>query len=111
MHTKTIAELSRMLAAGETSSEELTRHYLERIRAHADLNAFITVTEEEALAEARRADELRRKGEAGPLAGIPIAQKDIFCTDGVKTTCASKMLENFISPYDEIGRASCRERV
>ncbi|HLU61098.1 MAG TPA: Asp-tRNA(Asn)/Glu-tRNA(Gln) amidotransferase subunit GatA [Gammaproteobacteria bacterium] len=100
MHTKTIAELSRMLAAGETSSEELTRHYLERIRAHADLNAFITVTEEEALAEARRADALRRKGEAGPLAGIPIAQKDIFCTDGVKTTCASKMLENFISPYD-----------
>lgn len=100
MHTKTIAELSKMLAAGEISSEELTRSYLERIRRHEDLNAFITVTEERALEAAKEADILRREGAAGPLTGIPIAQKDIFCTAGVKTTCGSKMLDNFVSPYD-----------
>lgn len=100
MHTKTIAELSKMLAAGEISSEELTRSYLERIRRHEDLNAFITVTEEQALEAAKEADILRREGAAGPLTGIPIAQKDIFCTAGVKTTCGSKMLDNFVSPYD-----------
>ncbi|HEX7046743.1 MAG TPA: Asp-tRNA(Asn)/Glu-tRNA(Gln) amidotransferase subunit GatA [Gammaproteobacteria bacterium] len=101
MHTKTIAELSKLLAAGEVSSEELTRSYLERIRKHQPaLNAFITVTEDDALEAAKEADLLRKNGQAGALTGIPIAQKDIFCTDGVKTSCGSKMLDNFIAPYD-----------
>ncbi|HEX7031334.1 MAG TPA: Asp-tRNA(Asn)/Glu-tRNA(Gln) amidotransferase subunit GatA [Gammaproteobacteria bacterium] len=101
MHTKTIAELSKLLATGEVSSEELTRAYLERIKKHQPaLNAFITVTEDEALEAAKQADVLRRNGEAGALTGIPVAQKDIFCTAGVKTSCGSKMLDNFIAPYD-----------
>ncbi|HEX6928422.1 MAG TPA: Asp-tRNA(Asn)/Glu-tRNA(Gln) amidotransferase subunit GatA [Gammaproteobacteria bacterium] len=101
MHTRTIAELSKLLAAGEVSSEELTRAYLERIRKHQPaLNAFITVTEEQAITAAREADILRRDGEGGALTGVPIAQKDIFCTAGVKTSCGSKMLDNFIAPYD-----------
>ncbi len=101
MHHKTIAELSRDLADKTISSVELTQHYLERIRKHDEqLNSFITVTEEQALLAAKKADELRAQGKAGPLTGIPIAQKDIFCTDGVKTTCGSKMLDNFTAPYD-----------
>ncbi|GAB6041299.1 Asp-tRNA(Asn)/Glu-tRNA(Gln) amidotransferase subunit GatA [Endothiovibrio diazotrophicus] len=101
MHDKTIAELAAGLKAGEFSSEELTRHYLERIQAHDPaLNAFITVTEESALEAARAADAAIKSGDAGPLTGVPIAHKDIFCTDGVKTSCASKMLDNFIAPYD-----------
>lgn len=101
MHTKTIAELSKLLAAGDVSSVELARTYLERIKRHQpELNAFITVTEDEALESAKAADLLRKNGQAGPLTGVPIAQKDIFCTKGVKTTCGSKMLDNFISPYD-----------
>lgn len=101
MHTKTIAELSKLLAAGEVSSVELTRAYLERITRHQpELNAFITVAEDEALEAAKEADVLRKNDQAGPLTGVPIAQKDIFCTKGVKTTCGSKMLDNFVSPYD-----------
>lgn len=101
MHQKTIAELSKDLADKKISSVELTRHYLERIRKYDEqLNSFITVTEDQALKAAKAADELRAQGKAGPLTGIPIAQKDIFCTDGVKTTCGSKMLDNFTAPYD-----------
>ncbi len=101
MFEKSIAELSRLLAQGETTSEELTRMYLARIAKHQpSLNAFITVTEDEAIAAAKQADVLRRSGEAGALTGIPVAQKDIFCTAGVKTSCGSKMLDNFIAPYD-----------
>ncbi len=101
MHTKTIAELSRALHQGEFSSEELTRVFIERIKRHnGALNAYVTVTEEQALAQAREADARLKKGDAGPLTGIPLAQKDIFCTQGVKTTCGSKMLDNFIAPYD-----------
>lgn len=101
MHDKTIATLSADLAAKKISSVELTQHYLERIKKFdAKLNSFITVTEEEALQAAKAADQLIAANQAGPLTGIPIAQKDIFCTDGVKTTCGSKMLDNFIAPYD-----------
>jgi len=101
MHNKTIAELSRGLATGEYTSEELTRHFLQRIDVLGGaLNCLVTVTADEALAQARTADEQRARGEAGPLTGIPMVHKDIFCTDGVKTTCGSKMLDNFIAPYD-----------
>lgn len=101
MHSKTITELSMALGRGEFSSEELTRYYLDRIsRFNGALNTFITVTPELALGAARKADERIRLGKAGPLTGIPIAQKDIFCSNGIKTTCGSKMLDNFVSPYD-----------
>ncbi|MET0090764.1 MAG: Asp-tRNA(Asn)/Glu-tRNA(Gln) amidotransferase subunit GatA [Candidatus Thiodiazotropha sp.] len=101
MHTKTIVELGAGLKAGEFTSVELTRHFLERIeRYNGELNAFVTITPETALQEAEAADRLLQSGQAGPLTGIPIAQKDIFCTQGVKTSCGSRMLDNFISPYD-----------
>ncbi|HEB86877.1 MAG TPA: Asp-tRNA(Asn)/Glu-tRNA(Gln) amidotransferase subunit GatA, partial [Gammaproteobacteria bacterium] len=101
MHNKTIAELSRGLQRGDFSSEELTRHFLTRIESlDGALNSFITVSAERALAQAKQADQSLANGEAGPLTGIPLAQKDIFCTDGVKTSCGSKMLDNFIAPYN-----------
>jgi aspartyl-tRNA(Asn)/glutamyl-tRNA(Gln) amidotransferase subunit A len=96
----TVVELSSALAARKISSVELTQACLARIRAHRDLNAFITVDESLSLAAARRADERRAKGEAGPLTGIPIAHKDIICTRALRTTCGSRMLENYTSPYD-----------
>lgn len=101
MYEKTIAELSSALHDKTISSTELTQLYLDRISAHDEnLNAFITVTAEHALTQAKQADEAIAKGTAGPLTGIPFAQKDIFCTSGVKTSCGSYMLDNFISPYD-----------
>lgn len=101
MHEKTIAELSLGLKNKAFSSQELTQAFLARIQTlDPKLNAFITVTEDMALASAKAADALLAKGEAGPLTGIPIAQKDIFCTKGVRSSCGSKMLDNFISPYD-----------
>ncbi|RZU97848.1 Asp-tRNA(Asn)/Glu-tRNA(Gln) amidotransferase subunit GatA [Spiribacter vilamensis] len=100
MHDRTIAELGRALEQGECSSVELTRATLERIEQAADLNAFITLTPDSALAEAEAADAARARGEAGPLTGIPIAHKDIFCTRGVRTSCGSRMLEGFVPPYD-----------
>jgi len=101
MHDKTLAELARYLENGACSSEELTRHYLERIAAlDPQLNSYITTAEEPALARARAADQRRAAGEAGPLTGVPLAHKDIFCTDGIRTSCGSKMLDNFIAPYD-----------
>lgn len=101
MHYKTIAELSRDLSQKKISSVELTRYFLDRIQQlDGKLNSFITVTPEEALKDAKRADEWIAAGQGGPLTGIPIAQKDIFCTKGIKTSCGSKMLDNFISPYD-----------
>ena len=97
----TVAALAKGLAAGEYSSVELTRAYLERIAAaQPELNAFVTITGESALAAAAAADVARAQGQAGPLLGVPIAHKDIFCTEGVLTTCGSKMLANFVSPYD-----------
>lgn len=101
MHDKTIAELAAGLKKKEFSSIELTRAFLARIRQHnPQLNCFITVTEEQALEQARAADAAIAQGSAGALTGVPIAQKDIFCTKGVKTSCGSKMLDNFIAPYD-----------
>ena len=101
MHDKTIAELSAALGRGELSSVELTEHFLRRIESlDSGLNSFVTITGEQALAAAREADARRARGEAGPLTGVPMAHKDIFCTDGVRTTCGSKMLDNFIAPYD-----------
>jgi aspartyl-tRNA(Asn)/glutamyl-tRNA(Gln) amidotransferase subunit A len=97
----TLTELSVALRAKKVSSVELTRACLERIgRLNGALNAFITVDEDRALAEARAADARRAKGDAAPLTGIPLAHKDIFCTKGMLTTCGSKMLESFVSPYD-----------
>ncbi|MCG6656482.1 Asp-tRNA(Asn)/Glu-tRNA(Gln) amidotransferase subunit GatA [Halomonas campisalis] len=101
MHDKTLAELARGLDAGEFSSRELTQHLLGRIdRLDGELNSFITVTFDQALAEAEAADAARAKGDAGPLTGLPLALKDIFCTRDVKTSCGSKMLDSFVSPYD-----------
>jgi aspartyl-tRNA(Asn)/glutamyl-tRNA(Gln) amidotransferase subunit A len=96
-----LGELSAALSAKKVSSVELTRLHLERIaRLNGELNAFITVDEKRALADARRADERRSRGEAGPLTGIPLAHKDIFCTKGMATTCGSRMLSRYVSPYD-----------
>src|SRR5579883_858920 len=101
MHHKTIAELSQDLHAKKISSVELTQHFLERIKRFDEkLNSFITITEDAALQAAKAADQKLAQGQGGPLAGIPIAHKDIFCTDGIKTTCGSRMLDNFIAPYD-----------
>ena len=111
MIDSTLVELQAALAAKRVSSVELTRLHLERIgRLNGRLNAFVTVDEETSLAQALRADEQRARGEAGPLAGIPIAHKDIFCTRELRTTCGSRMLEHYASPYDahvieQFGRA------
>ena len=100
MHNKTLAELARQLRARQVSSVEVTRYFLDRVAAGKALNAFITVDEEKSLAQARAADARIAKGESQPLTGIPIAHKDLFCAKGWRTTCASKILENFIAPYD-----------
>ena len=99
IHTQTIAQLAQGLKDKEFSSVELTQHYLKRIQ-QSDLNAFITVTDELAMAQAQVADEKIAKGAGSILTGIPYAHKDIFCTQGVKTSAGSKMLDNFIAPYD-----------
>ncbi len=102
LHHLTLAELNEGLRARRFSSVELARHFLARIeRLNPTLNALITVTAEQALAQAQRADELLASGEAvSVLAGLPLVHKDIFCTDGVLTTCGSRMLSNFVAPYD-----------
>ncbi|WP_444940937.1 Asp-tRNA(Asn)/Glu-tRNA(Gln) amidotransferase subunit GatA [Microbulbifer sp. ZKSA004] len=101
MHQLTIAEIIRGLRSKEFSSTELTRHLLGRIQQlDSNYNSFITVTEESALAQAAAADQRLASGEAPALCGVPIAHKDIICTNGVRTSCASKMLDNFIPPYD-----------
>jgi aspartyl-tRNA(Asn)/glutamyl-tRNA(Gln) amidotransferase subunit A len=99
MHKLTISQQVKALAGKEFSSKELTQHYIERIEAHDEkLNTFITFTPELALDAAHIADSRGYDGMS--LNGIPIALKDIFCTDGIKTSCASHMLDNFIAPYD-----------
>jgi aspartyl-tRNA(Asn)/glutamyl-tRNA(Gln) amidotransferase subunit A len=98
---RTLAQLSRDLRERRLSSVELTRECLERIARHdPGLNAFITVDADRSLAQARAADERIARGEAAPLTGIPVAHKDLFCARGWLTTCGSKMLANFVSPYD-----------
>ncbi|MFQ5735590.1 MAG: Asp-tRNA(Asn)/Glu-tRNA(Gln) amidotransferase subunit GatA [Thermodesulfobacteriota bacterium] len=103
----TIHELSEKLSKKEASSVEATKAYLERIeRVDGQINAFITVTGKEALKAAEEADKRIAGGDAGPLTGVPIAVKDILCTRGVKTTCASRILDGFVPPYDStvVGR-------
>ncbi|KIO49669.1 Asp-tRNA(Asn)/Glu-tRNA(Gln) amidotransferase subunit GatA [Nitrosospira sp. NpAV] len=96
-----LTQLSALLAAKKISSAELTGEFLERSKSlNPDYNAFITLNEETSLAQARAADAMIAAGQAHALTGIPIAQKDIFCTKGWLTTCGSRMLSNFISPYD-----------
>ena len=100
MHTLSLSELKRRLNARDISSVELTRHFLARIAAqNPTLNAFLTVTETQALAQAAQADQQLAAGKEGLLTGLPLAHKDIFCTEGVRTTCGSRMLDNFVSPY------------
>ncbi|WFP49930.1 Asp-tRNA(Asn)/Glu-tRNA(Gln) amidotransferase subunit GatA [Methylomonas sp. EFPC3] len=100
MHNKTLSELAAGLRAKQFSSVELTHAFLARIKQHPALNAFITISEEHALAQAAAADQRLATGDATDLTGIPIAHKDIFCTLGIKTSCGSKMLDNFVAPYD-----------
>lgn len=101
MHNRTLAELSAGLRQRQFSSQELTQAFLSRINAHNDtLNCYISVTDDRAMADAEAADRLLAQGEGGPLTGVPIAHKDIFCTRSIKTSCGSKMLDNFESPYD-----------
>ncbi len=101
MHTLSVKEMSEKLQRREITSVDLTQHYLNRISQYDPaLNAYVTVTPELALEMAKQADALLDAGKGHALTGIPIAHKDIFCSLGVKTTCGSKMLDNFISPYD-----------
>ena len=101
MHNKTLAQISQDLQAGEYSSIEVTQHFLDRIKnLDGQYNSFITVTDEKALIQAKAADELRAAGNANEWTGVPMAHKDIFCTEGVRTSCGSKMLDKFIAPYD-----------
>lgn len=96
-----LKELSQALVAKQISSVELSTLFLDRIqRLNPDINAFVTVDRDKSLAMARAADARIAAGTAGPLTGIPVAQKDIFCAEGWTTTCGSKMLANFVSPYD-----------
>lgn len=101
MHKLTLAELGRLLKEKKVSSVEMTEFFLKRIKQYdPQLNSFITVTEAHALDQAKAADKIIAQGNATALTGIPIAQKDIFCTAGIKTTSGSKMLDNFIAPYN-----------
>ncbi|MFK3969712.1 Asp-tRNA(Asn)/Glu-tRNA(Gln) amidotransferase subunit GatA [Pseudomonas sp. NPDC087358] len=101
MHQMTMAEIARGLADKKFSSEELTRTLLARIaQLDPQLNSFISVTEDLAITQAQAADARRAAGEAGALLGVPLAHKDLFCTKGIRTSCASKMLDNFKAPYD-----------
>lgn len=95
-----VVDAARLISAGKASSVEVTTYFLDRIESHRDLNAFIEVPREQALAEAARADALRARGEQAPLLGVPIAVKDLILTKGVRTTAASKILSQFIPPYD-----------
>jgi aspartyl-tRNA(Asn)/glutamyl-tRNA(Gln) amidotransferase subunit A len=101
MFEKTLSELAQDLLHGTVSSVELTQAFIDRINSSdSEYNAFITTTPELALQQAKAADESLATGTAGPFTGLPIAHKDLFCTEGVKTSCGSKMLDNFESPYD-----------
>jgi len=101
LHTRTLTRLAEGLRRRSFSSVELVGELLARIeKSQPLLNAFISVTAEQALAAARAADRTLAAGGGGALTGVPIAHKDIFCTEGVRTTCGSRMLDNFVSPYD-----------
>ncbi len=112
MHDLSVSQLVEGLRNGDFSSVELTQHYVQRMQKFSDLNAFITELGERAVLQAEHADKLIKEKKQGPLTGIPIATKDIFCMYGVKTSCGSKMLDSFIAPYDatvthKIDQAGC----
>jgi aspartyl-tRNA(Asn)/glutamyl-tRNA(Gln) amidotransferase subunit A len=101
LHHKTLTQIAAGLRDGEFSATELTEIMLQRIEAgNRSLNAFITVTADQALANANRADEARAAGKGGALNGLPLVHKDIFCARDVLTSCGSHMLDNFVAPYD-----------
>lgn len=101
LHRLSIRELAEGLSQAKFSSRELTEHYLKRIaKIDPQVKSYVTVTPEQALREADAADAALKAGNETALTGIPLAHKDIFCTKGIKTTAGSKMLDNFISPYD-----------
>ncbi len=101
IHWESLVKLRDLLRRGEVSSEELTRHFLNRIsELDPKVKAYITITEEESLSQAREADKALKAGEEKPLLGVPLAIKDNICTKGIRTTCASKILENFVPIYD-----------
>ncbi len=100
MREFSVAQLAEGLNRGDFSSVELTQYFLDRIQEYEDINAFITTTSERAVLQATRADQLIKEKKHGALTGIPLAHKDIFCARGVKTSCGSKMLDNFVAPYD-----------
>ena len=107
----TITEARELLSSRKVSSSELTRACLDRIAAiEPQLNAFITVCVREALEQAGAADRRIAGGDASPLCGIPLAIKDIYLTRGVRTTCASRILENFVAPYDATVIAKLRDQ-
>ena len=106
-----LKDLLSMLSEEKISSQEILKIYIQRIAKHDTLiNSFITVDEDAALEKAKQADQSRQSGDVLPLTGIPFASKDIFCTKGVKTTCGSKMLSNFVPPYDATVIANLNER-
>ncbi len=100
MSFHTVKEWAELLRTQQVSAVEIAQHYLAKMQAQRDLNCFITETPDQAMAQAKAADALRASGQAGYLTGVPVAQKDIFCTEGVKTSCGSKMLDNFVAPYN-----------
>src|SRR5690606_22674202 len=101
MHNKSVAELSRELESGRISSVELTQQFLDRLKTEdGNYNSFITISDEQALAEAKAADELRAAGKATVWTGVPCAHKESFCTNGIRTSCGSKMLASCVPPYD-----------
>ena len=100
MTYKSVTEILKAIKQKKISASEITMEYFNKIKASENLNCFITLTEETALIRAKEIDKDIAKNKFKPLTGLPIAQKDIFCTKGIKTSCGSKMLDNFISPYD-----------
>lgn len=104
-----IKKLRARLDAGEITAVELAKLYIDKIRSKdGDINSVITICEDEAIAEAQKADEIISQGKQGLLTGIPILHKDLFCTKGIKTTSGSKMLDNFVSPYDSTVTSNCK---
>ena len=100
LHSLSLFELGRLLNNKQLSSREMTEYFLSRIKQNSALNAFITIADEKALELADNADKTIANDAGSALTGIPIAHKDLFCTEGILTSCGSKILENFISPYD-----------